>query len=210
MGGSIAQGKVGEQREKDGQRQKRNGEEGGGKKGEGGGGGGGDAATAKEVVHPPPGLPSTRHGLVGLALSGGGIRSASFSLGVLQALQAHKILPEVDYLSTVSGGGWIGSCLSALMRTPGQPFPFTASPNNRVLEYLRDRSSALVPSGVGGGLGVVALALRGMLASVVMVLVTMLLPSIGIGIVTTLWALILRFARPLRSPVDYFVFTPTL
>lgn len=170
----------------------------------------GDAATAKEEVHPPPGLPSTRHGLVGLALSGGGIRSASFSLGVLQALQAHKILPEVDYLSTVSGGGWIGSCLSALMRTPGQPFPFTASPNNRVLEFLRDRSSALVPSGVGGGLGVVALALRGMLASVVMVLVTMLLPSIGIGIVTTLWALILRFSRSLRSPVDYVVITPLL
>ena len=49
---------------------------------------------------------------VGLALSGGGIRSASFSLGVLQALARHKLLKKVDYLSTVSGGGYIGSALT--------------------------------------------------------------------------------------------------
>jgi predicted acylesterase/phospholipase RssA len=42
---------------------------------------------------------------VGLALSGGGIRSATFSLGVLIALAKRNILPQVDYLSTVSGGG---------------------------------------------------------------------------------------------------------
>ena len=40
-----------------------------------------------------------------LALSGGGIRAASFSLGVLQALNEHKCFPRIDYLSTVSGGG---------------------------------------------------------------------------------------------------------
>lgn len=53
--------------------------------------------------------------LVGLAFSGGGIRSASFNLGLLQALHAKKLLPKVDYLSTVSGGGYIGSFLSASM-----------------------------------------------------------------------------------------------
>ncbi len=51
-------------------------------------------------------------GLVGLALSGGGIRSATFSLGVIQALAKHGLLKHVDYLSTVSGGGFIGSCLN--------------------------------------------------------------------------------------------------
>lgn len=50
--------------------------------------------------------------VLGLALSGGGIRSASFGLGVLQALLEHGILQSVDYLSTVSGGGYIGSALS--------------------------------------------------------------------------------------------------
>jgi hypothetical protein len=49
--------------------------------------------------------------LMGLALSGGGIRSATFSLGVLQALAGRDLLKHIDYLSTVSGGGYIGSSL---------------------------------------------------------------------------------------------------
>ena len=48
---------------------------------------------------------------IGLALSGGGIRSAIFSLGVIQALARHGILRDVDYVSTVSGGGYIGAAL---------------------------------------------------------------------------------------------------
>src|SRR4051812_35339773 len=47
----------------------------------------------------------------GLGLSGGGIRSAIFSLGALQALVAHGLLAKIDYISTVSGGGYIGSSL---------------------------------------------------------------------------------------------------
>src|SRR5690606_34356835 len=41
--------------------------------------------------------------LVGLALSGGGIRSATFNLGVLQGLAEQRLLKAFDYLSTVSG-----------------------------------------------------------------------------------------------------------
>lgn len=51
--------------------------------------------------------------LVGLALSGGGIRSATFSLGVLQVLERHRVMRHVDYLSTVSGGGYAGCAYSA-------------------------------------------------------------------------------------------------
>jgi hypothetical protein len=51
--------------------------------------------------------------LLGLALSGGGIRSATFNLGVLQALARLGLLKKFHYLSTVSGGGFIGSWLSA-------------------------------------------------------------------------------------------------
>jgi hypothetical protein len=54
---------------------------------------------------------SSKPPVVGLALSGGGVRSATFNLGVLQALAAHHVLRSVDYLSTVSGGGYIGSFL---------------------------------------------------------------------------------------------------
>jgi hypothetical protein len=55
------------------------------------------------------------HGrLLGVTFSGGGIRSATFNLGVLQALAGYGLLRHVDYLSTVSGGGYIGSWLTAL------------------------------------------------------------------------------------------------
>jgi hypothetical protein len=50
---------------------------------------------------------------IGLALSGGGIRSATFSLGVLQGMQRLGVLRVVDYLSTVSGGGYTGGWWSA-------------------------------------------------------------------------------------------------
>lgn len=62
-------------------------------------------------------VPTTKNNLVGLCLSGGGIRSATFNLGFLQALYKYHVLQRVDYLSTVSGGGYIGSCLTALLNT---------------------------------------------------------------------------------------------
>jgi hypothetical protein len=48
-----------------------------------------------------------------LCLSGGGIRSATFNLGILQGLASRGLLDNFDYLSTVSGGGYIGGWLSA-------------------------------------------------------------------------------------------------
>ena len=57
--------------------------------------------------------------LTGLALSGGGIRSATFALGVLQGLASYGLLRRFDYLSTVSGGGYIGSWLAAWIKREG-------------------------------------------------------------------------------------------
>ena len=57
---------------------------------------------------------------IGFALSGGGIRSATFCLGVFQALAKAKtgkpggLLGSIDFLSTVSGGGYFGSFLGRL------------------------------------------------------------------------------------------------
>ena len=57
--------------------------------------------------------------LSALCLSGGGIRSSSFCLGVIQALARHDQLESFIYLSTVSGGGYVGSWLSRwLTRAP--------------------------------------------------------------------------------------------
>src|SRR5207244_4021195 len=51
-----------------------------------------------------------------LCISGGGIRSATFALGVIQGLAGADVLDKFDYLSTVSGGGYIGSWLSSWAR----------------------------------------------------------------------------------------------
>ena len=56
---------------------------------------------------------------VGLSFSGGGIRSATFNLGLVQALGRRKMLRAVDYLSTVSGGGYLGGWLSKWSREAG-------------------------------------------------------------------------------------------
>src|SRR5205823_2656534 len=50
--------------------------------------------------------------LAGLAFSGGGIRSATFNLGFLQGLAGLRLLGLFDYLSTVSGGGYVGAWLA--------------------------------------------------------------------------------------------------
>jgi hypothetical protein len=54
--------------------------------------------------------------VIGLALSGGGIRSATFNFGLLQELHSRNLLAMFDYLSTVSGGGYIGAFWSAWLQ----------------------------------------------------------------------------------------------
>lgn len=54
-----------------------------------------------------------------LCISGGGIRSATFGLGVLQGLARKLDLDGFHYLSTVSGGGYIGSWFSAWAHRSG-------------------------------------------------------------------------------------------
>ncbi len=51
--------------------------------------------------------------MTALSISGGGIRSATFALGVIEGLADLRLLTKLDYLSTVSGGGYIGGWLTA-------------------------------------------------------------------------------------------------
>lgn len=76
---------------------------------------------------------------VGLALSGGGIRSATFALGVLQALARRDRLRDIDFLSTVSGGGFIGSFLGRLFTR--HLVTASADPVGRVQAILLDGRS---------------------------------------------------------------------
>lgn len=96
---------------------------------------------------------------VGLGLSGGGIRSATFNLGLLQAMERNRFLENVDYLSTVSGGGYIGSCLTWFMFKQ-KKFPFgTCREDHKglggaVLAHLLSYGKYLTP---GEGLNIWAL-----------------------------------------------------
>ena len=99
-------------------------------------------------------------GLTALCLSGGGIRSATFALGVVQALAKMGILERFDYLSTVSGGGYIGGWLSAwaqrhpqgmagvsaaLAGKPEAVHARTQSQDPEPVRHLRDYSNYLAP-----------------------------------------------------------------
>lgn len=97
---------------------------------------------------------------VGLALSGGGIRSASYGLGVLQSLAHERTLPKFDYLSTVSGGGYIGASLSYLLyqaqrdagrKGPGAQSEFDTSRENFPYASYPMVSAAAPAKGAGEG-----------------------------------------------------------
>jgi hypothetical protein len=85
----------------------------------------------------------------GLALSGGGIRSATFSLGVLQAIAQRGHLWRFDFLSTVSGGGYVGSWLSAWIKRDGFNAVDAALRDPRLeppqVSWLRRYSNYLAP-----------------------------------------------------------------
>lgn len=72
-----------------------------------------------EGTDPDPMIIVKKIQLNALAFSGGGIRSATFNLGVLQALAKTQHLSKFDYISTVSGGGYIGSWLVAWIKREG-------------------------------------------------------------------------------------------
>ena len=89
-----------------------------------------------------------------LCLSGGGIRSATFNLGILQGLARHGLLEKFDYLSTVSGGGFIGGWLSAWKQRAGllqvtkdlrRPPKTPLQPDPKPIEHLRIYSNYLSP-----------------------------------------------------------------
>jgi Patatin-like phospholipase len=119
-------------------------------------------------------MPTVANGLTGIALSGGGIRSASFSLGVLQAINAAGILERINYLSTVSGGGYIGTAMTVGMSTNSGQFPFgkTGVDTGETVEtrHLRDNSRYLLQNGVRSAVSALAIYLRGIVMNVLVAL----------------------------------------
>ncbi len=78
----------------------------------------------------------------GIAMSGGGIRSATINLGFLRTLNLYKILEKADYLSTVSGGGYTGAYVQATLKEKnGYKCLFEESK----ITHLRSYGNYLVP-----------------------------------------------------------------
>src|SRR5262249_46609248 len=86
---------------------------------------------------------------VGLALSGGGVRSATFCLGLIRGLAQNGILRRFDYVSTVSGGGFVGAALGRLVGSIGIGKAETQleASDSLVLAWLRRNGRYLTPSG---------------------------------------------------------------
>jgi hypothetical protein len=152
-------------------------------------------------------LDRLRDHLVGLGFSGGGIRSATFSLGVLQAFAKAGLLRHLDYLSTVSGGGYIGSWLSAWIaragldeveKTLGAERDDAAAPAGRPrtaepdpIRFLRNYSNYVTPR-VGALTGdtwaVVGIYLRNLLLNLVIVIGVLGLVLTIPRIIATAWS----------------------
>jgi hypothetical protein len=118
--------------------------------------------------------PTVENGLIGVSLSGGGNRSSTFCLGALQAMNETGILKNVNYLSTVSGGGYIGTALTVGMSTNGGTFPFGKTgqdvgetPETR---HLRDNSRYLVQAGARSVISALAIYLRGIVMNIMIIL----------------------------------------
>ncbi|MEM7083906.1 MAG: patatin-like phospholipase family protein [Pseudomonadota bacterium] len=120
---------------------------------------------------------------VGLALSGGGIRSATFNAGLLNSLDRHGLLCRVDYLSTVSGGGYIGACVSRLLNHRQSPQSNTAplfdtpvgSEQTPLLNWLRAHGKYLISETGFSGWTLAASILASTLLNLLVFLPVMLL-----------------------------------
>lgn len=132
-------------------------------------------------------MPTTALGLTGLACSGGGIRSAAFCLGVLQGLQSKDVIRNMDYLSTVSGGGYIGTTMTIGMSSgegsgnQDGAFPFGRLDDERreppEVRHLRDNSRYLLQNGLPSAVSAVVIYLRGIAMNVLVLLPILLVAA---------------------------------
>lgn len=136
----------------------------------------------------------------GLALSGGGIRSATFCLGAIRALAKNQTLKWFDYLSTVSGGGYVGAALGRLYsenQTPKQVEAGLASDDSLLLWWLRSNGRYLTPSGRRDLRLAYASMLRGFIAT-----------QLEVGMLGTLFACLVLFPRAALNfiqPIQQFL-----
>ena len=127
---------------------------------------------------------------VGFALSGGGIRSATLSLGLFQVLAQKRLLKFIDYISTVSGGGYFGGFFGGLFcrKSVGENHledvrEDLVNENSGPNEFLRNNGRYLAPNGFGDLLLATAIALRNWLSVSLLIALTFLTAMIGLNLI---------------------------
>lgn len=158
----------------------------------------------------PPRWPQPEAGRSGVCLSGGGVRSAAYNLGVLQSLQEAGVLQRARYLAAVSGGSYIAAAHAMVARSDrGEAVPpITAderarlrrsleelpsfAPGSPEEQYLRARSAYLAP-GVLGKLALVYRVLVGAAVNALVIACVLVPPAVVLG---------LGYRWALESPPD--------
>jgi hypothetical protein len=160
----------------------------------------------------------------GLALSGGGIRSATFCLGLLKALAARRQLLKFDLISTVSGGGYVGATLGRLCTNANSvddvrdiERAMGDVDRARFGWWLRGNGRYLIPGGLRDTLFAAALYLRNLLGTHIEIAIAASL--IGMALAATnllLWDAVFRAVdidsgvQPVRLIVQWATQLPTL
>lgn len=121
----------------------------------------------------------------GIALSGGGIRSATINLGILKTLNKFGILQQADYLSTVSGGGYTHAYVQGTAKKTGN---FEELFTNEHTASMRAHGEYMTPRKGLGKIGNTFLLTIAFLVSWVMSLVS---PLLVMGIVYCLYRIVI-------------------
>lgn len=126
--------------------------------------GGAPVASAEGAPEPDP-----EEMLTGICCSGGGIRSAAYNLGALQALREKQVLDTADYVSAVSGGSYIASS-HAMVTAKTEPALLNSQsayhPESPEATYLLNHSAYLGPAGIAGKLWMIVRTLLGVAVNI--------------------------------------------
>ena len=155
-------------------------------------------------------LPTSPDQLIGFGLSGGGIRSATFALGLFQKMARRGgLLRQIDYLSTVSGGGYFGSFFGRLLarsyvKTPDAVDAILSGDERpRILSFLRENGRYMSPNGAGDSLLFGAALLRNWVSVQLVLGLFVLALFLGLQVLRSgLEVLLAGQGRFLPPPVD--------
>jgi hypothetical protein len=152
--------------------------------------------------------------VVGLSISGGGIRSATFALGIVEVLAQRGIMADIDVMSTVSGGGYLGSFISSTLNDSSpkvgleaeqEPFTRNSSIESDSVRHLRNHSKYLSEGGAFTFAVMVFSAAYGVLMSLLLIA-----PFLAFGAAVAILGFGLGSSNPGWIPSMFSLWAPRL